>query len=86
MPPLYLVPRVVKYLFECSAVGILVIPYWCSAYFWPFISKLIDTRDSPVVNTMKLGDIFKRGRNNKSLFGSKFWSGSSLVLKIDFHH
>ena len=82
MPPLYLVPGVVKYLFDFSAVSILVIPYWRTAYFCRFIRKLIDAHNPPVVNIMKLSDIFRRGRNNKSLFGFKFWSESSLGLKI----
>ena len=83
VPPLYLVPRVKNYLCLCHAKGILIVPHWPSAYFWPCIGRLLDD-DIAVINVLWLGNIFRRGRNKKSLFGSPFWSGGSIAILIDF--
>ena len=82
VPPLFLIPRVVDYLQLCRGYGLLVIPYWRAAFFWPCISRLLNT--NYVKDVLWLGDIFKRGRNRRSLFGSPFWKGASLVLFLDF--
>ena len=83
VPPLYLIPRVIKYLEFCEGIGILVVSYWRASYFWPCVSRHIMRSDSSVVDNMWLGNIFMHGRNKKSLFGSKYWRGSSLALKFD---
>ena len=82
VPPLFLVPRVADYLHLCKGYGILIVPYWRAAFFWPCIARLMNSIF--VKDVLWLGDIFKRGRNRRSLFGSPFWKGASLVLFIDF--
>ena len=62
----------------------LIIPYWSSSYFWPSVARIIERDDLPVTDMMYLGDIFKRGRNKRSLFGSPFWKSQSLIMLIDF--
>ena len=37
MPPVSLVKNVVRHVCFCQCSGILVIPYWPSAPFWPFL-------------------------------------------------
>ena len=44
VPPIYLIPCTIPYLELCSAEGILFLPKWESAVFWPSVLKLIRTR------------------------------------------
>ena len=37
MPPIILVSRVLKKMESCKAKGILVLPEWRSANFWPLL-------------------------------------------------
>ena len=37
-PPPYLIPRVIRHALKTLAYGILVVPNWSSAPFWPFYS------------------------------------------------
>ena len=82
VPPLFLVPRVVDYLHLCRGYGLLVVPHWRAAFFWPCIVRLLNSKY--VKDVLWLGNIFKRGKNKRSLFGSPFWKVASLVLFIDF--
>ena len=36
-PPVYLIPRVIGHARKCRAVGMLVVPEWPSAPFWPIL-------------------------------------------------
>ena len=40
VPPVSRVSQVIHHMEYCKATGVLVIPFWCSAAFWP---QLIDT-------------------------------------------
>ena len=84
VPPIHLIPRVWSYLELCAAYGMLIIPYCPSSHFWPSVARIIERDDLPVTDMMYLGDIFKRGRNKRSLFGSPFWKSQSLIMLIDF--
>ena len=35
LPPVSLVPRVIRHLFLCRSMGTLIVPKWVSAPFWP---------------------------------------------------
>ena len=37
VPPVHCITRVVQHLLVCGAVGTLVVPYWPSNVFWPFL-------------------------------------------------
>lgn len=37
VPPVFLIPKVVKYIEKCMGKGVLVVPYWPSVVFWPLI-------------------------------------------------
>lgn len=36
-PPVYLMCKVIKHMEICSAQGILIVPLWKSAHFWPIL-------------------------------------------------
>ena len=79
VPPIYLVPRVIRYLELCGAEGILFIPRWESAVFWPYIVRLLHPRSPAVIGIRYMGNIFRHGRNHASLFSSSHWRGSSMA-------
>ena len=37
VPPVHLVIKTVRHMEKCKALGVLVVPLWFSASFWPFI-------------------------------------------------
>ena len=37
VPPVHCITRAVQHLLVCGAVGTLVVPYWPSNVFWPFL-------------------------------------------------
>ena len=40
VPPVFLVPRVIRHLAECKAEGTLIVPEWVSSPFWPMLFGL----------------------------------------------
>ena len=38
IPPIYLIPRVIAHIKRSSSKGVLVLPYWPSAAYWPLIA------------------------------------------------
>ena len=84
VPPLFLIVRTIRYLKACSAKGILVVPVWKSAHYWPEILNLLENDKQNVKGTLTLGDIFTHYRNTNSLFGSSCWKSETLVLKLDY--
>ncbi len=36
-PPPTLIPRVLRHMRSCAAIGTLILPGWCSAPFWPLV-------------------------------------------------
>ena len=84
VPPLYLVIRTIEYLQLSRAKGILVIPIWTSAHYWPRIVQLRTRQWQHVITTLTLGDIFVHYRNQQSIFGSKAWKSKTLAMKLDF--
>ena len=59
VPPLYLVGRVLEYMKLNHYSGILVVPMWQSAYFWPEVRQMLAQQNSPVRKYVVLGKIFR---------------------------
>ena len=89
-PPIYMIVRAIKYLQLCQANGIIVVPEWNSAYFWPFVSNILTNEKIHIRGILTLGDIFTHYRNRNSLFGSSEWRGNTLVISLSYkntsHH
>ena len=83
VPPLYLVARTVRYLKLDAAAGILVVPIWLSAHYWPVVQEIIN-QDTHVTGKMIMGDVYQHYRNQNSIFGSDKWSGNTLAISIDY--
>ena len=37
VPPVYLIPRVLLHFLNCKSRGVLVVPFWPSSLFWPYL-------------------------------------------------
>lgn len=86
VPPIYLVPRVIDYLHMCKGSGILIVPLWKSATFWPFVADLLSGKQFGLQDQWQLGNIFKQTKNKNSLFGSENWKSSSLAILLNFRN
>ena len=85
IPPIYLIPKVLKYMAICSAKGIMVFPRWEASSYWPEVVRLLADRSQFVLNFVYLGNIFRQGRNVNSVFGSQQWKGSAMALSLAFY-
>ena len=84
VPPLYLVARTIRYLEMEKAKGILVVPLWVSAHFWPVLQQILDNGNDVVTGQLIMGNIYRHYGNEKSLFGSAQWKGKTLAVGLDF--
>ena len=39
VPPVFLIPKIIKHIEKCTFKGILVVPYWPSAVSWPLLAS-----------------------------------------------
>ena len=86
VPPIHLVARTVSHLEVCRALGVLIIPKWISASFWPFIYPCGVPRSS-VIRVVEFSDptgIFDSSHLNFStIFGSHNFRSPVLVVHLD---
>lgn len=86
VPPISLVCKTISHVVKCRAVGVLVVPRWQSAAFWPLLfDDQFCAWKSYVKDVLEFcdRDIFVHGQNKKSLFGSKYFKGSVLAVRLD---
>ena len=86
MPPVSLVKKVIRNVSLCQCKGILVVPYWPSAPFWPSWVERGGVfrhfvRDFRAVENRR--DVFLHGSNKSSPFGSENFSTPVLFLLLD---
>ena len=85
VPPVRLIPAVLRHVKVCKAVGSLVIPVWSSAPFWPLLFSPYSEFKQLVRFSIKFSDpsnIFVQGRNKNSIFGSKSFTSHVMCLKL----
>ena len=76
----------VKHLLVCGAVGTLVVPYWPSNAFWPFLFATAAECRSYVVASIYFPDpsgIFVLGCYKDSLFVPDRFNSAVLAVRID---
>ena len=87
VPPIYLISRTIFHLEVCGARGVLVVPKWPSAAFWPTVFPMGGLRPS-VLQVVEFSDpSFARDGHNtifcrfrfKSALIALLLDGSSLV-------
>jgi len=86
VPPVYLVPRVLKHMQVSKCEGTLVVPYWPSAIFWPAIVKENNSFYEFVKDYRfdDSKDCLQLGNHKNALLGSSRCKSLLLSLKIDF--
>lgn len=82
-PPIYLIGKTLKHLKTCHAKGVLFVPMWKSAYFWPLLTRDGTNFESFVKHYLILDPFFLNHCRIRSVFEgfAKFYS---LALFIDF--
>lgn len=82
VPPVCVVGSVLKHLKLCKAKGVLVVPYWPSAAFWPLL--LTDYKRYILDFIVVKGNVvLEHGHNENSLLGSKNFLGKVTAIKLD---
>ena len=82
VPPVCVVAMTLQHLRLCRARGVLVVPFWPSAAFWPLLIRDFrpHIRDSLKV---KGRNVLRHGLNENSLLGSSEFMGNMLALLVD---
>jgi hypothetical protein len=88
VPPISLIGKVIRKMSADQAVGVLVVPCWPSAIFWPdlcpngnFISNVSDWFDLPTNMSY-----YTACSNGKGLFGNADLKFRMLALNLNFRH
>ncbi|XP_068721832.1 uncharacterized protein [Montipora capricornis] len=85
VPPVHCISRVVQHLLVCGAVGTLVVPYWPSNVFWPFLFANAIHFQPYVLEYIHFPDpsgIFALGCYKDSLIGSDRFNSAVLAVRI----
>ena len=86
MPPVYLIGRTIFHLEACGARGVLVVPNWPSAVFWPIVFPLSGHRAS-IVQCIEFSDpyfVFAPAREgHETIFCPSRFRSSVLALCLD---
>ena len=86
VPPVHCIIRVIQHLLVCSAFGTLVVPYWPSNAFWPFLFASSFDCQPYIVESIYFPDpsgIFALGCYKDSLIGSDKFNSAVLAVRID---
>ena len=86
VPPIYLIPRVLMHFLYCQSRGVLVVPFWPSSLFWPYLIQEDGAFKSFVVDILFVqngSDVFVQGVNKETCFASSSFSTPVLFLKLD---
>ena len=90
VPPVQCIIRVVQHLLVCTAVGTLVVPYWPSNAFWPFLFTSSVEYQPYVIESIYIiiyfpdpSGIFALGCYKDSLIGSDKFNRAVLAVRID---
>jgi len=86
VPPVYLVPRVLKHMQVSKCKGTLVVSYWPSAIFWPTVVKENNSFYEFVKDYRfdDSKDCLQLGNHKNAVLGSSRCKSLLLSLKIDF--
>ncbi|MEW8542467.1 MAG: reverse transcriptase domain-containing protein [Candidatus Thiodiazotropha sp.] len=86
VPPVCLIPRVLKHLLNCRARAVLVVPKWESSLFWPMIinqSGKFRSYIQDVVQYSRPSNFFVPGSDSNSIFAITPFVSDVLVMRID---
>ena len=87
VPEVSLAPKTIKYMENCKCKGVLIVPYWPFAMFWPL---LFETQDlcKPFVKGTRIFhnslDFIEQGYNKNCFVGLNHFTSAKMALKIVF--
>lgn len=87
VPPIILIPRILKKMAYCKAEGVLIVPEWRSASFWPLICEhdgkfCTFVKDMIVLPSEK--EYYVPCKNSVGIFGTEDLKFRMIALKIEF--
>ncbi len=82
VPPVLLIPSVLRHLYFCKDRGALVFPWWPSSPFWPLLWSCYRAWIMDMI-TVKGADILELGNNKNSLSGSHKFNNPVCAILID---
>ena len=82
VPPVCVVGKTLRHLQLCNATGVLVVPAWPSAHYWPM---LLDEFHVSIKDCLRVKgkNALRHGHNTNSILGSPNFVGDVLALYID---
>lgn len=87
VPPVGSVCKVLNHMFNCKAKGVLVIPKWRSALYWPMLWNDSEQKFynfvKDAVEFCRPKNFFKAGSDKDSVFANSPFISNVIVLKID---
>ncbi|VDI58027.1 Hypothetical predicted protein [Mytilus galloprovincialis] len=88
VPPVNLITRAINHMQMCKAKGVLVVPKWKSAIFWPrIVDRFTDTYKKFVKDFREYKNpknFFVAGSHDNSIFAKQPFNSHVLVLLVDF--
>ena len=87
VPPPNMIPKVISHCKRCKSKGILVIPKWKAAFFWPTIHDGTRWADglTPLIEYKNPVNFFTRGPFGNDTFTDSAFKSNVLILKVDFN-
>ena len=86
VPPVCLIPRALMHFLKCRSRGTLVVPFWPSSLFWPYLICENGAFRDFVVDFLFVqngAEVFVQGANKETCFGSSAFNTPVLFLKLD---
>ena len=81
VPPVTMITKAIHYLYSSRAIGIVIVTFWPSAYFWPVIKRKF--RDYVTgYEALKGKWELRHGRNTNSQLGSEAFDGDVLAIRM----
>jgi hypothetical protein len=86
VPPPNLIPKILSHCKRCKATGILVIPKWTSAFYWPILHNGTSwiRGITQVLEYKNPKNFFKRGPFGNETFTEKTFKSNVVILKLQF--
>ena len=90
VPPVCLIPRALMHFLNCRSRGTLVVPFWPSSLFWPYLiceNGAFQDFVGDFLFVQNGAEVFVQGANKEACFGSSaFNTRSSVVFEARWHH
>ena len=86
-PPVFLIPRILRHAQNCLCRGILIVPHWPSAPFWPIICPTGNSFAPYVQDWCDLPlseHLFLNGRVSSGFFCGTMPTSRVLAILLDF--